>query len=263
MTTPLSPIIASRLEKAATDNGFDQQLDREGDWLAFASTQCPLRIWLGTFGDAVLLAALSRENVARALGDYGTPIAAPLPPSATGGRTVASIPALHDLLRRAFQLSKTLPDELLHTFEKRTAALPKSTEAERLVVQRVGQELFREGLMEFWEGRCAITGLAVPELLRASHIKPWADCETDAERLDVFNGLLLAPHLDAAFDRGFITVEDDGAIEVAATLPADARRVLGLELPLRVSALTDGHRGYLAWHRERVFELRVREGSAP
>jgi len=61
-------------------------------------------------------------------------------------------------------------------------------------------------LLDLWEGRCAVTGLAVPELLRASHIKPWADCETDAERLDVYNGFLLAPHLDAAFDLGFITV---------------------------------------------------------
>ena len=260
VTTPLSPIIASRLEKAATDNGFDQQLDREGDWLAFASTQCPLRIWLGTFGDAVLLAALSRENVARALGDYGTPIAAPIPPGAAGGRTVTTIPALHDLLRRAFQLSKTLPDELFHTFQKRTALLPRTTEAERLVVQRVGQDLFREGLMEFWEGRCAITGLAVPELLRASHIKPWADCETDAERLDVFNGLLLAPHLDAAFDRGFITVGDDGVVIASSMLDVDASRLLGLDRPLRAGALSGGHRAYLQWHREHVLKGGAADG---
>ena len=57
MTTSLSPIIVSRLEKAATDNGFDQELERDGDWLVFASTQCPLRVWLGAFGDAVFLAA--------------------------------------------------------------------------------------------------------------------------------------------------------------------------------------------------------------
>lgn len=63
----------------------------------------------------------------------------------SGGRTVPDIPALHQLLRRAFQLSRTLPNELLHTFEKRVAALPKTTEAERLVVQRVGQNLFSEG----------------------------------------------------------------------------------------------------------------------
>jgi putative restriction endonuclease len=54
MTTPLSLVTASRLEKAASDNGFDRELGREGDWLGFASIQCPLRLWLGTFGDGVL-----------------------------------------------------------------------------------------------------------------------------------------------------------------------------------------------------------------
>lgn len=253
MTTALSPILVSRLEKAATDNGFDQVLEPEGDWLVVASTQCPLRVWLGAFGDAVFLAAFSQQNVTRALGDYGTPMVAPMPKGAAGGRTVTDVPTLHRLLRRAFQLSKALPNELLHTFEKRTAELPKSTEAERLIVQRVGQNLFRDGLLDLWEGRCAVTRLAVPALLRASHIKPWADCETDAERLDVYNGILLAPHLDAAFDLGFITVEDDGAIVVSEALDADARAILGLDQPLRVRGITDGHRSYLPWHRQRVF----------
>ncbi|WP_441288575.1 HNH endonuclease [Sorangium sp. KYC3313] len=162
------------------------------------------------------------------------------------------MPALHRLLRRAFQLSKALPNELLHAFAKQVAALPKTTEAERLVVQRVGQNLFREGLLDLWEGRCAVTGLAVPALLRARHIKPWADGETDAERLDVYNGILLAPHLDAAFDRGFITVADDGAIVVSDALDAEACTTLGLDRPLRVRGLADGHRTYLPWHRDRV-----------
>src|SRR5262249_35594140 len=103
-----------------------------------------------------------------------------------------------------------------------------------------------------------VTGLAVSALLRASHIKPWADCATDAERLDVYNGLLLAPHLDAAFDCGFITVADDGAVIVATELDQQARTVLGLGQPLRVHALGDDHRAYLPWHRQRVFR-----GSAP
>ena len=258
MTTALSPILASRLEKAATDNGFDQALAPEGSWLVFASTQCRLRLWLGAFigGDlesAVLLAAFSQLNVARALGEYGTPMAAPMPKGAAAGRTVPDVPALHRLLRRAFQLSKALPNELLHTFEKQVASLPKTTEAERLVVQRVGQNLFRGALLDLWEGRCAVTGLAVPALLRASHIKPWADCETDAERLDAYNGLLLAPHLDAAFDAGFITVMDDGAIIVSDALDSDARATLGLDRSLRVRGLADAHRTYMPWHRERVF----------
>jgi hypothetical protein len=251
--TPLTSATATRLEKAAVDNGFDQALARHGDWLGFASTQTPLRVWLRAFAEGVFIATFSQQNVARALGPYGTPIKAPLPKGALGGRTVTDIPALHRLLRRAFQLSKTLPDELLHSFEKQTAALPRATEAERLVIQRVGQDLFRQALLDLWEGRCAITGLAVPDLLRASHIKPWASCERDAERLDVWNGLLLAPHLDAAFDRGYLTVADDGSVLVFTGLPLVARKLLGLEELLRVQGLQDGHRAYLPWHREHVF----------
>ena len=161
--------------------------------------------------------------------------------------------ALHHLLRRAFQLSRTLPDALLHAFEEETGNLPRTTEAERRVVQRVGQDIFRRGLFEYWNGRCAITGLAVPELLRASHIKPWSDCDTDAERLDVFNGLLLAAHLDAAFDAGFITIAEDGRGLVSSVLPGDARSVLGLDGSLTVHGLHQAHQRYLPWHRERIF----------
>lgn len=251
----LSPATLTRLEKAAVDNGFDQELPRLGSWLGFASTQAPLRLWLTVIGEGAFLAAFSQLHVARALGDHGTAMTSPLPQGACAARVVADIPALHRLVRRAFQLSKTLPDELLHTFEKQTAALPRTTEVERLVVQRVGQDLFRAGLMEYWEGRCALTGLAISELLRASHIKRWADCASDAERLDVFNGLLLAPHLDAAFDRGFITVSDAGAVVVSPVLSERDRQVLGVDGPLRVEALTDRHRQYLAWHRTNVFKI--------
>lgn len=253
LAAPLAPATLTRLEKAAFDNGFDRELPRQGDWLGFASTQAPLRLWLTALGDALFLAAFSQQNVARALGDHGTAFTNPLPPGAVGARGVGDIPALHRMVRRAFQLSKTLPDELLIAFEKQTAALPRSTEAERLVVQRVGQDLFRAGLLEYWEGRCAITGLKVVELLRASHIKPWAECATDAERLDVFNGLLLAPDLDAAFDLGFITVADDGRVLVSPVLSEEDRALLGVDGSLCVAGLADGHRAYLSWHRAKRF----------
>jgi predicted restriction endonuclease len=94
---------------------------------------------------------------------------------------------------------------------------------------------------------------AVPELLRASHIKPWAGCESDGERLDVFNGLLLAPHLDETFDRGCITVTDDGEIVVSERLDGPARSALGLARPLRVARLANEHCHYLNWHRNIVF----------
>jgi hypothetical protein len=253
MTVPLAAAIATLLEKVAVDNGFDRELPREGNWLAYASTQAPLRLWLSTFSDALFIAAFSQANVARALAELGSTVLSPLPTGAAAARSVVDIPALHRLVRRAFQFSRTLPDELLHAFAEKTTAMPRTTEAERLVIQRVGQDVFRDGLLDYWDGRCAVTGLAVPELLRASHIKPWSKCETDAQRLDVFNGLLLAPHLDAAFDGGFITVADDGEVIVSARLAPPDRNHLGLALPLWVARLTAGHRAYLAWHRQEEF----------
>ena len=246
--------IATLLEMAAVNNGFDRERPRFEGWLGFASTHAPLELWLQPRGAVGSLVALSQLNVAKALEGYGDLVEVPMPTGARAARAVADHPRLYALLRRAFQLSKTLPDELLHVFEEKVAGLPRATEIERLVVQRVGQDVFRAGLLEYWDGRCAITGLAVPELLRASHIKPWADCNTDAERLDVFNGLLLAPHLDAAFDGGFITVDDEGGVRVSEKLKAEEARVLGLGAPLRLDGLAEGHRGYLAWHREHVFK---------
>lgn len=187
----LTAVARTRLEKAALDNGFDLDQGQDAQWLRFASSQAPLRLWLGALGETFFVVAFSMGNVAAALTEHGATITHPMPGGAAGARSVGDIPALHHLLRRAFQLSRTLPDELLHVFEARIAGLPRETEAERLVVQRVGQDVFRDGLLDFWEGRCAVTGLAVPELLRASHIKPWVDWATDAERLDVFNGLLV------------------------------------------------------------------------
>lgn len=253
--------IATLLEMAALNNGFDRESPIVDGWLAFASTHVPLKVWLRGEGDADYVAALSQINVVRALSEHGEPISVSLPPGAAAARLVSDIPSMHRLLRRAFQLSKTLPDELLHAFQKKTANLPQSTEAERLVVQRVGQDIFRAGLLEYWDNCCPVTGLCVPELLRASHIKPWASCSIDAERLDVFNGLLLAPHLDAAFDRGLITFADDGAVIVSPILSTNDRQALSVHDELRIPSLAGGHRHYLKWHREYVFRANHEEPS--
>lgn len=92
--------------------------------------------------------------------------------------------------------------------ERKLAAMA-AMEVQAVVRRRVGQELFRETLLEYWDGRCAVMGLDVQELLRSSHAKQWKDAN-DAERLDVHNGLLPAVHLDALFDGGLLVFADDG-----------------------------------------------------
>ena len=177
------------------------------------------------------------------------------PPSPSPGPGLATfgfdtLTALHAALDRIYKLGVSLPDAPLARFRARTAHLPQTTEAERLVVQRIGQDIFRAALMDYWGGRCPITGITDPALLRASHIVPWAECD-DAQRLDVHNGLLLSALWDAAFDTGLVSFADDGTTLASAELSPAARTALGIEKAPRLLNLRGVHHAILAAHRAR------------
>ena len=156
---------------------------------------------------------------------------------------------LYAILPQIYGLAASLPDRPLRTFQSKVRDLPRSTEAERLIVQRIGQNIFRESLMDYWQGRCPLTGITDPALLRASHIIPWSDCESDADRLDVHNGLLLSALWDAAFDRGLVTFGDDGMPEFSPDLSERGRNELRWRSQI---PLTDDHRSRLTQHRARM-----------
>ena len=165
--------------------------------------------------------------------------------------------ALGRLLHRAAELAMALPHHAAAHYAIEAAALdahpPSTTEALALAKQRRGQDLFRAALVDYWGGACAVTGIAVPELLRASHARPWAVCASDEERLNVFNGFLLCAHLDALFDRGLMTFDDDGTARWAASLTQDVLDTLGLGGSLRLRWVHEAHLPFLAWHRQSVF----------
>lgn len=177
-----------------------------------------------------------------------------------GGYQTTGESELGRLLRRAAELAMALPSHAADQYAAEIAEIeaspPSATEALRLTKQRVGQNLFRQALMDYWGGACAVTGLHLPELLRASHAKPWADCTTDAERLDVFNGFLLSAQLDALFDSGLIAFDDQGLLLPAAKLTTVHRLLLGLtdDPPLQLRWVSPAHLPYLAWHRAHVFQ---------
>ncbi len=157
---------------------------------------------------------------------------------------------LYDTLSKVYNFGLTLPDRPLDDFRAKVKDLPNSTEAERLIVQRIGQNIFRDRLLTYWQGRCPLTGITDPDLLRASHIIPWKDCSNDAERLNIFNGLLLSALWDAAFDRGLVTLDDDGRPKFSPVLSVTARSELRWNNPI---PLTDKHRKRLEWHRANLF----------
>ena len=129
--------------------------------------------------------------------------------------------------------------------------LPATTETERLVVQRVGQDIFRARLMDYWQGHCPLTWISDPELLRASHIVPRKTCESDAERLNIYNGLLLSALWDAAFGNGLVSFDDEGRPIFSPGLSDGARAELRWQAPI---PLGPEHRKRLVWHRENLFQ---------
>jgi putative restriction endonuclease len=125
---------------------------------------------------------------------------------------------------------------------------------EQLIRARRGQGLFRERVLGV-EPICRITGIGKPNLLIASHIKPWRACGTTAERLDGFNGLMLAPHADFLFDRGLIGFEDDGRSLFSSQLQEADAAALGLHAvqgpptsPFRAESKV-----YFQYHRSTVY----------
>jgi len=130
-----------------------------------------------------------------------------------------------DVLRRAllqanasnFTPAPLAPDR--HSpLETATALLidehaPTREERPITMLQRVNQSYFRNSLLQNYHGTCCITGMQIPKLLIASHIKPWK-ASTPNEKTAASNGPLLNAFHDRAFDQGLISIDDDYRIMV-------------------------------------------------
>lgn len=126
------------------------------------------------------------------------------------------------------------------------------TEKEQLVKARRGQGVFRANV-ETIEPGCRITGLNFKEHLRASHIKPWRT-SSNVERLDGNNGLLLAPHVDHLFDKGFLSFDEHGGILVSRRLNQSVLEAWGIDHHANVGSFTEGQSAYMAYHRAHIFQ---------
>jgi predicted restriction endonuclease len=126
----------------------------------------------------------------------------------------------------------------------------QETEKSQLIRSRRGQGVFRSRL-ERIEPKCRITGVRERQHLVASHIKPWA-ASSHEERLDENNGLLLAPHVDHLFDKGYISFTDNGELLISPELSPDTLIAWGIQSSA-VGEFSEKQRTYLAYHRAQVF----------
>ncbi|MBX3464657.1 MAG: HNH endonuclease [Planctomycetes bacterium] len=141
---------------------------------------------------------------------------------------------------------------------------------ERIVEQRVrlGQHRFAVAVLERFDRHCGFCGFAPRGfdscgMLVASHVKPWAKCTDDRERLDPRNGIAACPTHDRAFDSGLLTVNGGYRIHRAPRLEARlADRVTEsfFGAGTLAGSLLLGERGegparrYLEYHRTHVFD---------
>lgn len=137
--------------------------------------------------------------------------------------------------------------------KERNTLIPVITETEATARQklRVANSQFKKIIAPHWDHKCALCGIELPELLRASHSKPWHECATD-ERLDPYNGLLLCRNHDALYKNGYITFDGTGLIHISERIPAMNYAMYDVHNKMKVLR-EEKNKPYFRWHRKNIF----------
>lgn len=254
----MTPLKRALIEKAGHDHGFEHTVSATATALTLGSARHPAKAEVSWAQQGYAMALMQGpatlpSELARSFADW---------PRAGDAYVATTDAQLAQWLHRAAALAQSLPNQAAVDFDAQVqqalAALPSadslSTEVQRLVRQRVGQDRYRQAMLDYWGGACAVTGLTLAPALRASHAKPWADCSTDAERLDVFNGFLLSANLDALFDKFLISFTDMGDLLISPNVTSADRDRLGLSEGLKLRWVAQDHKAYLDFHRQRFLD---------
>lgn len=160
---------------------------------------------------------------------------------------------LHTALHASDTISYSKNDAVIENIDlsyKDVEACASYTEYEQSVKARKGQDKYRQGLISIWNGCCAVTKVHEPELLRASHAKPWSVCNSQ-ERLNPNNGFLLNVVLDALFDKFLISFDDDGNILINQKLNLEELSECGVFKKMAIRhPLNSEQKKFLSYHRD-------------
>ncbi len=143
-------------------------------------------------------------------------------------------------------------EEQLAEEEIRMRQIEGDLEKIQIVKARRGQGVFRANV-RLYEQECRVTHVDSMRHLRASHIKPWKDSD-DAEKINGANGLLLAPHVDHLFDRGYLSFSGKGDVLVSPKLNPEILDRWSISLPMNVGSFKAEQLEFLEFHRDVVLK---------
>jgi hypothetical protein len=180
------------------------------------------------------------------LGDYLGDYISQLQPNNSIGAIKKTIPLKQQIASKCKANRKKRTISSVNATKNRIRNL-STTEQDAIVKVRIGQGYFRDLLIEKYSCKCALCDITTRTMLYASHIKAWASCSNDSERLDENNGLLLCAHHDALFDKHLISFDSSGNLYVSKTLDANERKALNINKIPNIK-LSNEMRTFMAVH---------------
>ncbi|MDG1419075.1 MAG: HNH endonuclease signature motif containing protein [Maricaulis sp.] len=195
--------------------GFDIEFESAEELVAFQSSdQAGLKgggTIVRVFDQAqVLVPGFDLEAELQTAFDIFKPLMKQLTPSGADGHFVQG----------QYQLDKEISEIPQFNPEDDTDA--KSYVLKKLA-QHLGQQAFRQKLLEAYGGRCAVTGTSEVSSLQAAHIVPYNGKKTN----HVSNGILLRADIHNLFDMGLLYIEPaSGFIVVSPRVRCPTYRAL-------------------------------------
>lgn len=78
----------------------------------------------------------------------------------------------------------------------------------KVKVRGMQQMIFRQVLLQAYDGRCALSGVGFSEMLDAAHIISWSQCSSDL-KMNPRNGILMLCCYHRLFDAGILSLDED------------------------------------------------------
>jgi hypothetical protein len=142
-------------------------------------------------------------------------------------------------------------EDIINEISKIENKFIENTEREVIIKARIGQTEFKNRLLKKYQ-RCVLCNIDIPELLIASHIKPWTKSNNN-EKVDFNNGLLLCPLHDKLFDLGFISFDSNGNIRISNRINNELYKELNINVNINID-IDQNMKKYILWHNDNIFK---------